>query len=450
MIEITWEELKDLRDAGNLIPGMKYRMIDYDTYTSQEGTESAMHPFDLILTALDNKTLSEECSAIQSARDVDGYFANMNLPSWELKYTIDNDTSRFSWAVAPSKTIVVDLVQLGLREVSGKYVGTLEIEGVMVYMWEMIVSEEVAYILTQTDSPSAGDMGTLYIEGFGELAEATIISTNTTTLVGKGVVYRMLDEHYNECPYDFKNILFTRKLTEGALDNENGVDTLVYTFDCNTNGVHIDYSNSCKNNYMDFCSTLPNNVILLYPAFACFGNKFGYMSSGNTFSNYHDDQLGMTCCMNVLGDACSNNTFGTKCCQNTLVSNCSNNIFGEHCTVNTLGNSCNGNTFGGYCYRNTLGDCCSNNILGDSHNVFHAACMIFAPNTIYVRLVNAETASMHYNIQRYRIDLPRTMHVLDSPHKEIQVSRGRKCTTYVTWDYKENIVEYTIDDIKNA
>ena len=104
-------------------------MIDYDTYTSQKGTSSAMHPFDLILTALDNKTLSEECSAIHSARDTEGYFANMDLSAWELKYTIDNDTSRFSWAVAPSKIIVVDLVALGLGEVSGKYVGTLEIEG---------------------------------------------------------------------------------------------------------------------------------------------------------------------------------------------------------------------------------------------------------------------------------------------------------------------------------
>ena len=450
MTEVTWQQLKDLRDSGKLVAGMKYRMIDYDTYTSQEGTESAMHPFDLILTALDNKTLSEECSAIHSARDVDGYFANMDLSAWELKYTIDNDTSRFSWAVAPSKTIVVDLVALGLGEVSGKYVGTSEIEGVMAYMWEMIVSGEVAYILTQTDSPSIGDMGLLYIEGFGVLLETPIISTNTTTLVGKGVIYRMLDEHYNECPYDFKNILFTRKLTDGTLDNENGVDTLVYTFDCNTNGVHIDYSNSCKNNYMDFCSILPNNVILLYPGFVCFGNKFGYMSSDNTFSNYKDSNFENSCSLNVFGDYCIKNTFGTKCSRNTLASNCSNNIFGENCTDNTLGNNCDGNTFGGYCYRNTLGDYCSKNIFGDSHNVFHAVSLIFAPNTIYVRLVNAETAAMNYNIQNYRIDLPRTSYVSDNPYKEIQVLRDRKCTTYVTWDNKVNIVEYTVDDIKNV
>ena len=98
MTEATWQELKDLRDSGQLIPGMKYRMIDYDTYTSQEGTESAMHPFDLILTALDNKTLSEECSAIHSARDVDGYFANSNLGAWKVSYCLDNDISRFNWA----------------------------------------------------------------------------------------------------------------------------------------------------------------------------------------------------------------------------------------------------------------------------------------------------------------------------------------------------------------
>ena len=118
MTEVTWQELKDLRDNGGLIAGHKYRMIDYDTYTSQEGTQSAMHPFDLILTALDEKTLSEECSAIQSARDVDGYYYNINLKSWDVRYCLDNDTKKYAWAVAPHLEVEAEGQKTNVPQVS--------------------------------------------------------------------------------------------------------------------------------------------------------------------------------------------------------------------------------------------------------------------------------------------------------------------------------------------
>ena len=47
---------------------------------------------------------------------------------------------------------------------------------------------------------------------------------------GQGVIYWMKDEFNNECPYDFKNIQFIRKITDGELDLVDGVDTWVYTF----------------------------------------------------------------------------------------------------------------------------------------------------------------------------------------------------------------------------
>jgi hypothetical protein len=47
---------------------------------------------------------------------------------------------------------------------------------------------------------------------------------------GKGVIYRMVDEFNNDVPYDFKNIQFKRKLTDGELDLDSGIDTWCYTF----------------------------------------------------------------------------------------------------------------------------------------------------------------------------------------------------------------------------
>lgn len=69
MVEITYSELKSLRDDGQLTPGVLYRITDYETTTSQFKTQSAGHLFDIIVLALDNKTLSEEAFACHSERD---------------------------------------------------------------------------------------------------------------------------------------------------------------------------------------------------------------------------------------------------------------------------------------------------------------------------------------------------------------------------------------------
>ena len=97
-IPITYSELVRLRNESKLSPGTFYRITDYECTTTQADTRSANHPFDIIVQALDKSTLSENAQAI--ARDGDTYFANAKLEAWQLKYTIDNDAARFSWAKA--------------------------------------------------------------------------------------------------------------------------------------------------------------------------------------------------------------------------------------------------------------------------------------------------------------------------------------------------------------
>lgn len=96
--EITWSALKTLRDGGNLEPGKFYRITDYTCTTTQTDTQSAGHVFDIIVLALSESTLSE--TAWADHHEGDTYFANSNLAAWELKYCLDNDTTRFSWADA--------------------------------------------------------------------------------------------------------------------------------------------------------------------------------------------------------------------------------------------------------------------------------------------------------------------------------------------------------------
>lgn len=127
LVKITYSELKTLKDGSQLVQGTFYRITDYVTTTTQSGTKSANHPFDVIVLALSENALSEEAKA--ALHEGDTYFADSDISAWELKYCLDNDKTKFEWAD----------------------------------------------------------------------------ETN-----GKGVIYQMIDENRNNCPYDFKNIMFEK------------------------------------------------------------------------------------------------------------------------------------------------------------------------------------------------------------------------------------------------
>lgn len=103
---VTYAELCGLKLAGRLTAGAFYRITDYVTkvkpnHNGFNNTRGAEHPFDIIVQALDKSTLSENAQAIQ--HDGDTYFANSNLSAWKLKYSLENDRSRFAWASDPTR-----------------------------------------------------------------------------------------------------------------------------------------------------------------------------------------------------------------------------------------------------------------------------------------------------------------------------------------------------------
>lgn len=96
MINVTYSELKSMRDAGTLTAGMQYRITDYVATTIEEGSMSANHPFDIIVTANSANVLDENARAIQHEGET--YFNSCELQAWKLSYSIDNDTNRWNWA----------------------------------------------------------------------------------------------------------------------------------------------------------------------------------------------------------------------------------------------------------------------------------------------------------------------------------------------------------------
>ena len=299
--KVLWADLVALRDAGELIPGQQYRITDYVTTTTQASTQSAGHQFDIIVTADDVDKLNENARAC--LHEGDTYFANSKLEAWQLKYCLDNDTSRFAWA----------------------------------------------------DSVN-----------------------------GKGVIYRMIDEFNNDVPYDFKNIQFKRKLTDGALDLDSGIDTWVYTFTMSdlVEGKVVDMSLKQNTEYVDDdgeYKQCANNVIKEVILDYWPNGLSSIQLNDNVFLNIFDDNnnyLYYQCYNNTLSSGCYYNTFGNDCRYNTFGDNCHDNTFGDNCHDNTLGNNCSGNTFGNNCYSNTFSNNCYSNTFDDNccSNTFGNVC----------------------------------------------------------------------------
>lgn len=381
MVKVTYAELKALRYEGNLIAGQMYRMTDYETTCTWENTQVAGHPFDLVLTALDERTLDEKCSAIWSDRDTDGYFANSNLPAWDVRYCLDNDLNRFNWAAKGGKYLIAEDEW---DPYAGVLDGTIVIDGQTYYKWTC--TNGWAILCTLSKNPSADEEIIIFEIGYEEDYWNGVVVRTEDREGGKGVVYRLIDESRNDVPYDFKNIMFSRPLTEGVYDAENGVDTFCYTFCC------ID---------MDTFEIADQSVV---QARSCYSNVIGAGSNNNVFLNFAEDYA----FDNILGQFCQNNTFANA-------------------GYNTLGMECCNNIFGYNFYENVLGDGCENNIFVE-YNVGN------------ILSYNCHDITLEKDCSCFRFELISNITVTSAPSYVV---------TYVMRDKNGGIVEYTIDDIIN-
>ncbi len=123
MVETTYQELKDLRDNGQLIPGAKYRIIDYETIVDEnKGVKSANHKFDIIVEALSTDVLSENASAIQSKDDKEVVGINIYMSK-----TIHKDVVYLSQRIQCTShgfcNFIVELPYLGEFPVYGQFHG---------------------------------------------------------------------------------------------------------------------------------------------------------------------------------------------------------------------------------------------------------------------------------------------------------------------------------------
>jgi hypothetical protein len=407
---VRYEELIVLRNKSQLIPGQQYRITNYKTSTSQSNTQSANHRFDLIVTATSKNTLHHKAKAVINAND--SYYDNSKLEAWEIWYDIDNDTSKYAWAT-PSVVKIFDTVSSQLYPIeycSNADVG-FETSGVV-----------VGKVITS-------DSRTLYCKVLYGNSNFLVDSEDNNVNLrweyeteGTGVIYRMIDEFGNDCPYDFKNIQFKRcKVTsdlEGAdlttlaqeyvgyslsgygasmplhisLVDESDYK-YVYTFSCVNNGSIVDaslgangiacYDNSMKPYIASNVQYLNDIVMYAHPesgnhcitkntfASDCFSMTLGCEQAGEIWDNH----FGQYCKNNIiLGPYVYQTDFGanlTACyfsqqvSQNNIGSYMQRNFVNNTFVQNVLGPNCKDNIFMKKCSLNTIGEQFMNNTCND-------------------------------------------------------------------------------------
>ena len=296
------------------------------------------------------------------------YFNSSNLAAWQIWYSLDNDTERFVWA--SNKEAISNGDSIYYRNPSLDTTNN----DVLYYAW--LNEYENVTLYTIKEIPTEGDI--TYNDIFDEDCEIIKVITK-----GKGVIYRMIDEWNNDCPYDFKNIQFKRNLIfeNGYAEySEDGEETWVYTFAGQS--YHIDndewsdmLDGSLESPYGHMSdenmSTFHNNIIKPYIKVydddeihteygRCYLNNIvllGYWEKiGSSTEEY---EYFMAIC-------CTFNTFDNNCHSNSLSNGCKCNIFGNHCYNNILGYDCSYNTFNRDCQYNTLSDNCYYNSLDNN------------------------------------------------------------------------------------
>lgn len=375
IIEITYSELKNLRDDSNLSPGCYYRITDYQCTTTQEDTQSAGHQFDIIVRADDKYALNENAFAIEHEGDT--YFSNANLGAWELKYCLDNDTNRFAWAdPVNGKGVIYYMKDEWDNECpyDFKNIQYVFIQGFTVTLQTWKIRTKV-YGRNETNDQTID--GTTYYSWI-KVAEPSSGGQDipdeywTTTLTLSTSMDR----------YTISNGVATKD-TNGSIVSASSEDFDTFTFD--SQGTDASLNVSSKTVYGNvILRYIVSNKIALNKIFAranntltYYNNKFGDSCYGNTFGNdCYSNTFGGNCYRNTFGNSCYSNTFGDSCYGNTFGGNCHTNTFGGNCNTNTFRYYCSNNTFGNDCFNNTFGSTCSRTTFGNncSYNTFGNDC----------------------------------------------------------------------------
>ena len=338
---------------------MQYRITDFVTTCNQSGsidgviTSSANHQFDIIVTADTTNTLNADARVclhvFEDPTNGDSeYFLNRKLSDWKIKYDINNDTSKYKWAVENGKGVIYWMQDEFRNEAYYDFKNIL-FDGRYTFDLYRNSHSDFSFSMRCYENKIRG-----YYAG-----SLQYLNNNLCLSTGTQISQNIFDTNTYSC------IINTYSISNHI---GNSCHDITLGDSCN----NITLGNDCSN------ITLGNSCSNIKLGNGCQDNIFGNGCYDNTFGNScHDIELKSNCYDNTFGndcysitlmDDCYVNTFEFNCFDNTLMVGCYSNTFGNECSNNTLGNGCSNNIFENECHSCILGDSCSYNTFGNSCN----------------------------------------------------------------------------------
>lgn len=364
VISKTYSQLKTMRDNSELEPGQLYRITDYVTTTTQTDTQSANHAFDIVVVATDASTFNENALAVK--HDGDTYFSNSNLNAWVLKYTIDNDTTKYTWADTTNGKGVI-------------YYMKDENQNECPYDFKNIQFKRNATNESLNVSPGTKTNYITFAEGFYYTFDnsGNDASMNLNVHSNSFGIANVVDDRHSSGSVDYKiklnnNVFITNG--EPCHGNRFGNNCFDNTF-----------VGKCYNNI--FGSDCENNLI---------GDNFADNVAGNRFSS---NKFGPTCRESIFGNSFMSNLFVGSCSSNTFLNRCKSNQFGYYCCDNKFGNSGN---------NNIIPDNCNNiTFENDIHHITFAKTYVYGVmienSNDYITLTSTQTTDNSKHLRGIRI-----------------------------------------------
>ena len=428
LVNITYDELKSLRDSSKLIPGMQYRITDYEFTTLNPQLKAKPSTFDIIVTADDDHTLNENARAVRrdilqvvtklNVIDIDGEYAGMvdDFDYYEYEdvmeidgvvyykwrkneedvtdYFILTDTRIFEGVTAESPYTPIGY---GWTDADGQYSeggshpdkavfpADDDVVGPRDYAaWELKYTidnvlwsaSKGQWILTD-DEMEFERVGTIEIDG-----KTYVLWYNKDFDPGfgegetKGYYASHGEVESNDTALALVDIENKRIVSE-----DYGQVSYCYKGDSEGKGTILWLKDEYRNSaYYDHHNVLVRNDqgSEWFPTFAadCYDNIIGPYNHKYTsrfeqigvnifYRGCYCNRLDANNEWNTFGDSCNSNTFGDSCTYNTFGTGCDSNTFGQRCTSNTFGDQCTSNTFGNYCKNNRFGNYCASNTFGN-------------------------------------------------------------------------------------
>ena len=343
---VTYAQLVQLRNQSNLVPGTWYKMIDYVTKVANDPeARSAGHPFDLLLLATSENTISEHARAIRTTRNAGSYFRNSNLSAWQIWYCLDNDYTRFMWASSTGTGVIYRLID--------------EFGNDCAYDFKNVQYKRYAVSDNNAgDGEFELDLDGLYMGYQGDMYNLSIPDESDYIYC---YTFNSYDEERGVSEDASLSVqVFSSSVQDTGNYNQRG---------CLQNVIKPYYAPVQIDDLISFSAIALNNICYIYRNYspdggehdACgiFGNRFETGCHSMSFrGNSRNDSFGEECKYIVAGYRLNDCTFSQGCCDMSFSQGCGWMSFSQYCNNMSFSQGCGNMSFSQNCYSMSFSQYC--------------------------------------------------------------------------------------------